>query len=68
MSWLRPCFLTAIWKRVRNSSAHGPEPRIRENQLLIWLDGERQTFCRDVAIGIGELLWTDGHDIRVAYA
>ena len=42
--------------------------RIRENQLLIWLDGERQTFCRDVAIGIGELLWTDGHDIRVAYA
>jgi baseplate J-like protein len=42
--------------------------RIRENQLLIWLDGERQTFCRDVPIGIGELLWTDGHDIRVAYA
>lgn len=42
--------------------------RIRENQLLIWLDGERQTFCRDVAINTGELLWTDGHDIRVAYA
>ncbi|HXH90984.1 MAG TPA: putative baseplate assembly protein, partial [Thermoanaerobaculia bacterium] len=42
--------------------------RIRENQMLIWLDGERQTFCRDVAINIGELLWTDGHDIRVAYA
>jgi uncharacterized phage protein gp47/JayE len=42
--------------------------RIRENQLLILLDGERQTFCRDVPIRTGELLYTDGHDIRVAYA
>lgn len=42
--------------------------RIRDNQLLIWLDEERQTFCRDVPINIGELLYTQGHDIRVSYA
>ena len=42
--------------------------RLRDNQLVIWLDDERQTFCRDVEIGQGELVWNDGHDIRVAYA
>ena len=42
--------------------------RIRDNQLLIWLDEERQTFCRDVPINTGELLYTLGHDIRVSYA
>ena len=42
--------------------------RLRDNQLVIWLDEERQTFCRDVEIGTGELVWNDGHDIRVAYA
>lgn len=42
--------------------------RIRNNQLVIWLDDERQPFCRDVPIGTGELLYTVGHDIRVAYA
>lgn len=42
--------------------------RIRDNQLLIWLDEERQPFCRDVPIGTGELLYTTGHEIRVSYA
>lgn len=42
--------------------------RLRDNQLVIWLDGERQTFCRDVEIGQGQLVYNDGHDIRVAYA
>jgi predicted phage baseplate assembly protein len=42
--------------------------RLRDNQLVIWLDEERQTFCRDVEIGQGELIWNDGHDIKVAYA
>ncbi len=42
--------------------------RLRDNQLVIWLDDERQTFCRDVEIGQGELVWNDGHDIKVAYA
>ena len=42
--------------------------RLRDNQLVIWLDDERQTFCRDVPIGAGELVYNDGHDIRVAYA
>jgi predicted phage baseplate assembly protein len=41
--------------------------RIRENQLLIWLDDERQIFCRDVPIGQGELLYSEGHEIRVSY-
>ncbi|WP_454698342.1 putative baseplate assembly protein [Arthrobacter humicola] len=30
--------------------------RIRDNQMLVELDGERQMFCRDVEIGVGELL------------
>jgi hypothetical protein len=41
--------------------------RLRDNQLVIWLDDERQTFCRDVEIGRGELVYNEGHDIRVAY-
>lgn len=42
--------------------------RIRDNQLEIILDDERQTFCRDVPIGTGELVYSDGHDIRVSYS
>lgn len=42
--------------------------RIRDNQLVIFLDDERQTFCRDVQINQGELLYSLGHDIKVAYA
>jgi len=30
--------------------------RIRDNQMLVELDGERQMFCRDVDIEVGELL------------
>jgi predicted phage baseplate assembly protein len=43
--------------------------RVQDNQLLIYLDGQLQTFCRDVAINPGELLYSDpqGHDIQVFY-
>jgi predicted phage baseplate assembly protein len=43
--------------------------RILDNQLLIWLDDQLQTFCRDVAINAGELLYNDplGHDVQVSY-
>jgi predicted phage baseplate assembly protein len=36
-------------------------------QPVIYLDGERQAFCQDVSIGTGELLYSDQHDIQVAY-
>ena len=42
--------------------------RLRDNQLLIWLDDERQTFCRDVPINEGELLFSEGHNIKVSYS
>ncbi|MFQ5857420.1 MAG: putative baseplate assembly protein [Anaerolineae bacterium] len=42
--------------------------RIENNELFIWLDDERQPFCRDVPIEPGELLYSEGHDIRVAYS
>jgi predicted phage baseplate assembly protein len=41
--------------------------RIADNQLVIELDGRTQQFCRDVAIGIGELLQPLPHDLRVRY-
>jgi predicted phage baseplate assembly protein len=43
--------------------------RIQDNQLLLFLDGQTQTFCRDVPINPGELLSNDtqGHVINVAY-
>jgi predicted phage baseplate assembly protein len=43
--------------------------RIQDNQLLIWLDGQLQTFCRDIAINPGELLYDDpqGHVVDVSY-
>lgn len=41
--------------------------RILDNQLEIWLDGERQPFCRDAKVGDGELLFSGEHRIRVAY-
>jgi predicted phage baseplate assembly protein len=42
---------------------------IQNNQLLIFLDGQMQTFCRDVPIDPGELLSNDpqGHVVNVAY-
>lgn len=43
---------------------------IQNNQLLIYLDGHMQIFCRDVAINPNELLCNDtaGHVVNVAYA
>ncbi|HSF43584.1 MAG TPA: putative baseplate assembly protein [Thermoanaerobaculia bacterium] len=41
--------------------------RIRDNQLFLWLDGERQELCRDVAVPPGELLFSGEHQIRVTY-
>jgi predicted phage baseplate assembly protein len=44
--------------------------RIQDNQLLMLLDDQMQTFCRDVPINSGELLYSDpgGHEIDVAYS
>jgi predicted phage baseplate assembly protein len=42
--------------------------RIGNNQLVIWIDGVCQPFCQDVPICPGELLFSEGHDIRVSYA
>ena len=43
--------------------------RIQDNQLLFYLDGQMQVFCRDVPINPGELLSNDpqGHVVNVAY-
>lgn len=41
--------------------------RIASNELVIWLDNERQPFCRDVPIEPGALVYSNGHDIRVSY-
>lgn len=41
--------------------------RLQDNQLVIWLDNQRQTFCRDVPINSGELTYTQGHQISVTY-
>jgi hypothetical protein len=43
--------------------------RVKDGQLVIWLGNEAQAFCRDVPIGPGVavLLYSQGHDIRVAY-
>lgn len=42
--------------------------RIPDSQFFIWLDEERMDFCKDVPIGVGELVYSDGHDIRVSYS
>ena len=41
--------------------------RIKDNQFLVELDGELQTFCRDVPIDAGELLDPLDPDLRVTY-
>lgn len=41
--------------------------RIKDNQLLVELDGDRQTFCRDVDINPGELIEPLDPDLRVTY-
>jgi predicted phage baseplate assembly protein len=44
--------------------------RILNNQLILFLDDQRQQLCRDVPINPGELLYNDpkGHEIQVAYS
>jgi predicted phage baseplate assembly protein len=39
----------------------------RLEELWLFLDGERQPHCADVAIGPRELLYADGHDLSVRY-
>jgi predicted phage baseplate assembly protein len=41
--------------------------RVFQNQLIIWLDNNRQLDCRDVCIETGALVYSDGHDIHVSY-
>lgn len=43
--------------------------RVQDNQLLILLDDQLQTFCRDVPINKAELLYNDsnGHEVDVSY-
>ena len=57
-------FYSEVYRRVLQSL--GVE-RVENNNLFIWLDNERQTFCRDVCIRTGELLYSDAHTIRVTY-
>jgi predicted phage baseplate assembly protein len=42
--------------------------RINNNQLVIWLDNERNDFCRDVPLEDGALLYSTQHDIQVSYS
>jgi predicted phage baseplate assembly protein len=44
--------------------------RIQDNQLVILLDDQLQTFCRDVPIKQGELLYNDptGHEVDASYS
>ena len=42
--------------------------RIENNQMVLWLDGVRGDFCRDLPIGTGELITSETHEIRVKYA
>jgi predicted phage baseplate assembly protein len=41
--------------------------RIKDNQLFIELDGERQESCRDVSLGSDALLYSGEHLVRVTY-
>jgi predicted phage baseplate assembly protein len=41
--------------------------RIQDNQLVLWLDNQRQQFCRDVPIQPGELLYSTGQQLSVTY-
>ena len=41
--------------------------RIENSELTIWLDDERQPFCRDVPLEPDVLLYSDRHHIRVSY-
>ena len=41
--------------------------RLLDNQLVIWLDKQRQDFCRDVPLNDGELTYSLAHQISVSY-
>lgn len=41
--------------------------RVRDNQLTVVLDGDRQQFCRDVDLNPGELIEALDPDLRVTY-
>jgi predicted phage baseplate assembly protein len=41
--------------------------RLDPNALLIWVDEDRFGPCEDVPIAASDLVYSDGHDIRVAY-
>lgn len=57
-------FFSRVYQRILEVSG---VDRIENNQLVIFLDDERQPFCRDVPIDARDLLYTDGHDVRVTY-
>jgi len=42
--------------------------RIRENQLTVDLDEERQPFCRDVEVEVGDLIAALDPDLTVSYS
>ena len=59
-------YYTDVYRVIFNTSG---VLRIQDNQLLLWLDSQLQTFCRDVPINPGELLYNDpqGHVVDVSY-
>lgn len=48
-------------------SAEGVD-RVNNNQLVIFLDGVAQPFCRDVPLNQGELLASETHRVSASYA
>jgi hypothetical protein len=60
---------TIFFSRVYQTilSAEGVD-RIKDNQLVIFLDGVAQPFCRDAPINAGELLFSDTHEVSTSYA
>ena len=44
-----------------------PEVDRISGQLAIFLDDERQKANQDIPLGIGELLYTEGHRVQVSY-
>jgi predicted phage baseplate assembly protein len=42
--------------------------RIKDNQLVIWLDRLRNDFCRDISIADGALVYATEHAITVSYS
>ncbi len=41
--------------------------RIKDSQFFIWLEEEKQDFCKDVPLERGELTYSNGHQIRMSY-